>query len=116
MTTTKKLQTTHSTKMQPKTIVKKAKQTMKKAGRKGGAAMMGTAAGVVVGAAVGGLAGAAMSDKKTRQKLSDFAKTAADAADRLSDKAVDITAKAKESADELALDTKILQSKTRKVN
>ena len=55
--------------VKPKTLAKKAKRTMKKSGVKGGASMAGTAAGALVGAAIGGATGAALSDKRTRQKM-----------------------------------------------
>lgn len=107
---------TNSKQMNPKQAVNKVKekleQTSKKAGFKGGSAMMGTAAGVVVGAAVGGLAGAALTDEKTRKKLSEFSKNAADIADKISAKASELSDKTDQATTQLSSDIRKLQKET----
>jgi gas vesicle protein len=99
-----------------KQAVGKVKETMTKAGEKtgikGGAAVMGTAAGVVVGAAVGGLAGAALTSKDAREKLTEFSKSAAEIADKLGAKATEISERADEATSQIAHDVKDLQKKT----
>jgi hypothetical protein len=96
--------------------VTKVKETLSKvadkAGAKGGAAMMGTAAGVVVGAAVGGLAGRALTDKDTRDALSELSKKAADLADNISEKATELSEKTDKVTSQLAHDARELEEKT----
>lgn len=96
----------------------RVKQTIdkvaKKAGTKGGAQMMGTAAGVVVGAAVGGILGAAATDKHTRDKLTQFSKTAVDTAEKLSAKATELSEKTDHATKQLAGDVKDLKEETRR--
>lgn len=105
----------------PATALDKVKEVAQKAGKKGGSAqMMGATAGAVVGAAVGGVAGAVLADEKTRkdvgQKISEFTKSAADTAEKLSDKAMDVSAIGKESINELADDVDKLDKETKKAN
>ncbi len=119
MTTNKNTHTTNSTMSKDtKQATQKVKHTInkvaKKAGTKGGAQMMGTAAGVVVGAAVGGILGAAATDKNTRDKLTQFSKTAVDAAEKLSAKATELSEGTDHATKQLAGDVKDLKKETQR--
>lgn len=114
---TKKTNTNQSKSMQPKQMATKAKRTVKKVGRKGGAAMLGTAAGAVVGAALGGAAGAALADKNTRHKMgnsiNEFSKAASQTAEKLSQSAENLSQTARRTVDQVADDTQRLERKTK---
>jgi hypothetical protein len=96
------------------------KQNAKKAGRKGGTAMMGGAAGAVVGAAIGGVAGAALADEQTRKKVSktinEFSKVAVKAseqAEQLSARANDASRSTRKMIKDTAVDAGVVDDKTK---